>query len=137
MVYIENITTSQQVYIPRQVVNTGSSTNGGCINLEDYYTRDEVDELLAGVSGVSQEYVDDQDEATLDEAMAYTDGVLDDYYTKTEADNRFATIAELDAQIAAELARATAAETTLKNRIDNLFDYRTNTLYLNNEENNE
>ena len=129
MVYIENITTSQQVYIPRQVINTGSSTNGGCINLEDYYTREEVDELLASVSGVSQDYVDTQDEATVQAAKDYTD----------------LSIQELDAQIqllisqAVELEtqRAEGIENALKRRIDNLFDYRTNTLYLNNEENNE
>lgn len=123
MVYIENITTSQQVYIPRQSVNTGSSTNGGCINLEDYYTRQEVDELLVSVSGVSQEYVDSGDAATLQAAKDYTDSALTQY----------ATIAELDAAIQTELERATEAETSLGNRIDNLFDYRTNTLYLNNE----
>lgn len=131
MVYIENILTSQQVYIPRQTVNTGSSTNGGCINLEDYYTREEVDNLLASVSGVSQEYVDDQDAATLQSAKDYTDSALTGY----------ATMADLESAIQAELERATAAETAiatdvnkLKLRLDNLFDYRTNTLYLNNEE---
>lgn len=129
MVYIENITTSQQVYIPRQVVNTGSSTNGGCINLEDYYTREEVDELISNVSGVSQEYVDEQDAATLQSAKDYTDQAIEgiDF-------SKYATVAQLDAAIQAELERATAAETSLKNRIDRLFDYRTNTLYLNNEE---
>lgn len=129
MVYIENITTSQQVYIPRQVINTGSSTNGGCINLEDYYTRAETDELISSISGVPQEYVDTQDEATLQSAKDYTD----------------LSIQELDAQIqllisqAVELEtqRAEGIENALKRRIDNLFDYRTNTLYLNNEENNE
>ena len=131
MVYIENITTSQQVYIPRQEVNTGSSTNGGCINLEDYYTRAETDELLASVSGVSQEYVDSGDAATLQAAKDYTDSALTGY----------ATLADLEAAIQAELERATAAESAistkvdkLKLRIDNLFDYQTNTLYLNNEE---
>ena len=131
MVYIENILTSQQVYIPRQTVNTGSSTNGGCINLEDYYTREEVDNLLASVSGVSQEYVDTQDAATLQSAKDYTDSALTGY----------ATMADLESAIQAELERATAAETAiatdvnkLKLRLDNLFDYRTNTLYLNNEE---
>ncbi len=129
MVYIDNITTSQQVYIPRQVINTGSSTNGGCINLEDYYTREETDELISTLTGVSQEYVDTQDEATLQSAKDYTD----------------LSIQELDAQIqllisqAVELEtqRAEGIENALKRRIDNLFDYRTNTLYLNNEENNE
>lgn len=130
MLYIQNITTSQQVYIPRQVINTGSSTNGGCINLEDYYTREEVDELIAGAGGgVTQEYVDTQDAATLQLAKDYTD----------------LSIQELDAQIqllisqAVELEtqRAEGIENALKRRIDNLFDYRTNTLYLNNEENNE
>lgn len=98
MIYIENITTSQQVYIPRQVVNTGSSTNGGCINLEDYYTRDEVDALLSVVSGVSQEYVDNQDAATLQSAKDYTDTI----------------------------------DARLKLQIGSLFDYHSNTLYLNN-----
>lgn len=129
MVYIDNITTSQQVYIPRQVINTGSSTNGGCINLEDYYTRAETDELISSIGGVSQDYVDAQDEATLQSAKDYT----------------YLSIQELDAQIqllisqAVELEtqRAEGIENALKRRIDNLFDYRTNTLYLNNEENNE
>ena len=130
MLYIQNITTSQQVYIPRQVINTGSSTNGGCINLEDYYTREEVDELISGAtSDVTKEYVDDQDAATLQSAKDYTD----------------LSIQELDAQIqllisqAVELEtqRAEGIENALKRRIDNLFDYRTNTLYLYNEENNE
>ena len=76
MIYISNITTSQQVYIPRQVVNTGSSTNGGCINLEDYYTREEVDALIsAATSDVTKEYVDNQDAATLREAKNYADTI--------------------------------------------------------------
>lgn len=128
MVYIENITTSQQVYIPRQVINTGSSTNGGCINLEDYYTRAETDELISSLTGVSQEYVDTQDEATLQSAKDYTDQAIEgiDF-------SKYATVAQLDAAIQAELERATTAEMSLKDRIDNLFDWRTNTLYLNNE----
>lgn len=128
MVYIENITTSQQVYIPRQVINTGSSTNGGCINLEDYYTRAETDELIRSIGGVSQEYVDTQDEATLQSAKDYTDQAIEgiDF-------SKYATVAQLDAAIQAELERATTAEMSLKDRIDNLFDWRTNTLYLNNE----
>lgn len=129
MVYISNITTSQQVYIPRQEVNTGSSTNGGCINLEDYYTRAETDELLAGVSGVSQEYVDTQDAATLQSAKDYTDLSLSDL------DAHIAELIEI--AVGYETQRAEGVENALKRRIDNLFDYRTNTLYLNNEENNE
>lgn len=129
MIYIKNITTSQQVYIPRQTKNTGSTQNCGCIDLEDYYTRAEVDELIAGAGLVTKEYVDDQDVATLQSAKDYTD----------------LSIQELDAQIqllisqAVELEtqRAEGIENALKRRIDNLFDYRTNTLYLNNEENNE
>ena len=128
MIYIKNITTSQQVYIPRQVINTGSSQNGGCIDLEDYYTREEVDELLASVSGVSQDYVDTQDEATVQAAKDYTDQAIAGIDLSA-----YATVAELDAAIQAELERATAAEMSLKDRIDNLFDWRTNTLYLNNE----
>jgi len=128
MVYIENITTSQQVYIPRQTVNTGSSQNGGCINLEDYYTRAEVDELIAGAGLVTKDYVDTQDEATLQSAKDYTDQAIE------EIDfSKYATVAQLDAAIQAELERATTAEMSLKDRIDNLFDWRTNTLYLNNE----
>lgn len=130
MIYIQNITTSQQVYIPRQTVNTGSSTNGGCINLEDYYTREEVDALISGVTpDVDKAYVDAQDAATLQSAKDYTD----------------LSIQELDEQIqllisqAVELEtqRAEGIENALKRRIDNLFDYRTNTLYLNNLEENE
>lgn len=129
MVYIDNIKTSQQVYIPRQTVNTGSSQNCGCINLEDYYTRGEVDELIAGAGLVTKEYVDDQDAATLQSANTYTDQAIAGIDLSA-----YATVAQLDAAIQAELERATAAETSLKNRIDRLFDYRTNTLYLNNEE---
>ena len=129
MVYIDNIKTSQQVYIQRQTVNTGSSQNCGCINLEDYYTRGEVDELIAGAGLVTKEYVDDQDAATLQSANTYTDQAIAGIDLSA-----YATVAELDAAIQAELERATAAETSLKNRIDRLFDYRTNTLYLNNEE---
>ena len=92
-------------------------------------TRAEVDELIAGAGLVTKEYVDTQDEATLQSAKDYTD----------------LSIQELDAQIqllitqAVELEtqRAEGIENALKRRIDNLFDYRTNTLYLNNEENNE
>ena len=127
MVYIENIATSQQVYIPRQTVNTGSSTNGGCINLEDYYTREETQELLAQIGAVTKDYVDSGDAASLQSAKDYTDSALTGY----------ATMAELEAAIQAEINRATAAERSLKDRIDNLFDYRTNTLYLNNEDNTE
>ena len=129
MVYIDNIKTSQQVYIPRQTVNTGSSQNCGCINLEDYYTRQETEELIRSIGGVTKDYVDGQDATTLQSAKDYTDQAIEGIdFTK------YATVAELDAAIQAELERATAVETSLKNRIDNLFDYRTNTLYLNNEE---
>ena len=128
MIYIKNITTSQQVYIPRQVINTGSSTNGGCINLEDYYTRAETDELISTLTGVSQEYVDTQDAATLQSAKDYTDQAIAGIDLSA-----YATIEQLDAAIQAELDRATAAERSLNDRIDNLFDWRTNTLYLNNE----
>lgn len=128
MVYIENIRTSQQVYIPRQTVNTGSSQNCGCINLEDYYTRAETDELISSLTGVSKDYVDTQDEATLQSAKDYTDQAVAGIDL-----SKYATVAELDAAIQAELDRATAAERSLKDRIDNLFDWRTNTLYLNNE----
>ena len=128
MVYIDNIKTSQQVYIPRQTVNTGSSKNCGCINLEDYYTRSETDALISTLTGVSKEYVDTQDEATLQSAKDYTDQAIEgiDF-------SKYATVAQLDAAIQAELERATTAEMSLKDRIDNLFDWRTNTLYLNNE----
>lgn len=129
MVYIDNIKTSQQVYIPRQTVNTGSSQNCGCINLEDYYTRSETEELIRSIGGVSKDYVDDQDAATLQSANTYTDQAIAGIDLSA-----YATVAELDAAIQAELERATAAETSLKNRIDRLFDYHTNTLYLNNEE---
>lgn len=129
MVYIDNIKTSQQVYIPRQTVNTGSSQNCGCINLEDYYTREETEELIRSIGVVTKDYVDEQDATTLQSAKDYTDQAIEgiDF-------SKYATVAELDAAIQAELERATSAETSLKNRIDKLFDYRTNTLYLNNEE---
>ena len=132
MVYIENITTSQQVYIPRQVINTGSSQNGGCIDLEDYYTREEVDELIAGAGLVTKEYVDDQDAATLQSANTYTDQAIAGIDLSA-----YATIEQLDAAILAELQRATAAETAIDDRIDRLFRYDSNTLYLNNEKENE
>ena len=119
MIYIENILTSQQVYIPRQTVNTGSSTNGGCINLEDYYTREEVDA---------------KDTETLQAAKDYTDEAVSGI-------TGFVTQAELEAAIQVELERATAAETALSGRIDRtnlridgLFGYEAQTLYLNNEE---
>lgn len=130
MLYIKNIQTSQQVYIPRQTINTASTQNCGCIDLEDYYTREEVDALIsATTSNVTKEYVDEQDAATLQSAKDYTD----------------LSIEELDAQIQVligqavelETQRAEGVENALKRRIDNLFDYRTNTLYLNNEENND
>lgn len=129
MVYLKQISTSQQVYIPRQTVNTGSSQNCGCINLEDYYTREETEELIRSIGTVTKDYVDGQDATTLQSAKDYTDQAIEgiDF-------SKYATVAELDAAIQAELERATAAETSLKNRIDKLFDYRTNTLYLNNEE---
>ena len=128
MIYIKNITTSQQVYIPRQTKNTGSTQNCGCIDLEDYYTREETDELIRSIGGVSQDYVDEQDAATLQSAKDYTDLAIEgiDF-------SKYATVAQLDAAIQAELERATTAEMSLKDRIDNLFDWRTNTLYLNNE----
>ena len=86
MIYIENITTSQQVYIPRQVINTGSTQNGGCIDLEDYYTREEVDELIEQATGdVTKEYVDDQDAATLQSAEAYTDQEIAAETARTES----------------------------------------------------
>lgn len=128
MVYVDNIRTSQQVYIPRQTVNTGSSQNCGCINLEDYYTRAETDALISTLTGVSKEYVDTQDEAVLQSANTYTDQAIAGIDLSA-----YATIEQLDAAIQAELERATAAERSLNDRIDNLFDWRTNTLYLNNE----
>ena len=128
MVYIENIATSQQVYIPRQVVNTGSSTNGGCINLEDYYTREEVDAHISGTTtDVTKAYVDEQDAATLQSAKDYTDLSLSDL------DAHIAELIEI--AVGYETQRAEGVENALKRRIDNLFDYRTNTLYLINEEN--
>lgn len=48
-------------------------------------------------------------------------------------ESTYATLSELDAKIAEELARATAAETVLKDRIDGLFNIKNDTLYLNNE----
>lgn len=128
MVYVNNIKTSQQVYIPRQTINTGSSQNCGCINLEDYYTRAETEELIRSIGGVSKDYVDTKDEAVLQSANTYTDQAIEgiDF-------SKYATVAQLDAAIQAELERATTAEMSLKDRIDNLFDWRTNTLYLNNE----
>lgn len=129
MVYIDNIKTSQQVYIPRQTVNTGSSQNCGCINLEDYYTRQETEELIRSIGAVTKDYVDGQDATTLQSANTYTNQAIAGIDLSA-----YATVAELDTAIQAELERATAAETSLKNRIDKLFDYRTNTLYLNNEE---
>lgn len=129
MVYVDNIRTSQQVYIPRQTINTGSSQNCGCINLEDYYTREETEELIRSIGVVTKDYVDGQDATTLQSAKDYTDQAIAGIDLSA-----YATVAELDAAIQAELERATAAETSLKNRIDKLFDYRTNTLYLNNEE---
>lgn len=129
MVYVDNIRTSQQVYIPRQTINTGSSQNCGCINLEDYYTREETEELIRSIGAVTKDYVDTQDEAVLQSANTYTDQAIAGIDLSA-----YATVAELDTAIQAELERATAAETSLKNRIDKLFDYRTNTLYLNNEE---
>ena len=128
MVYVDNIKTSQQVYIPRQTVNTGSSQNCGCINLEDYYTRAETEELIRSIGGVSKDYVDTQDAATLQSAKDYTDQAIAGIDLSA-----YATIEQLDAAIQAELDRATAAERSLNDRIDNLFDWRTNTLYLNNE----
>lgn len=99
MLYIKNIRTSQQVYIPRQTINTASTQNCGCIDLEDYYTREEVDALIEEAGFVTKEYVDTQDTA--------------------------------------ERERAEAIENQLKQRIGALFDYHSNTLYLNNQEQND
>ena len=128
MIYIKNITTSQQVYIPRQTKNTGSTQNCGCIDLEDYYTREETEELIESIGAVTKDYVDGQDTVTLQSANDYTDQAIAGIDLSA-----YATIEQLDAAIQAELDRATAAERSLKDRIDNLFDWRTNTLYLNNE----
>jgi hypothetical protein len=128
MIYIKNITTSQQVYIPRQTVNTGCAANCGCVDLEDYYTREETQELIESIGAVTKDYVDGQDAVTLQSAKDYTDQAIEGIDL-----SKYATVAQLDAAIQAELERATAAEMSLKDRIDNLFDWRTNTLYLNNE----
>ena len=128
MIYIKNITTSQQVYIPRQTVNTGCAANCGCVDLEDYYTREETQELIESIGAVTKDYVDGRDAATLQSAKDYTDRAIEGIDL-----SKYATVAQLDAAIQAELERATAAEMSLKDRIDNLFDWRTNTLYLNNE----
>ena len=81
------------------MINTGSSQNGGCINLEDYYTREEVDALISGITpDVTKEYVDEQDAATLQSAKDYADTI----------------------------------DARLKLQIGSLFDYHSNTLYLNN-----
>lgn len=103
MVYIDNIKTSQQVYIPRQTVNTGSSQNCGCINLEDYYTRQETEELIRSIGAVTKDYVDTQDEAVIQSAKDYADTINE----------------------------------RLKLQIGSLFDYHSNTLYLNNIVENE
>lgn len=131
MIYIKNITTSQQVYIPRQTVNTGCAANCGCIDLEDYYTREETEELIESIGAVTKDYVDDQDAVTLQSAREYTDQAIEDLDL-----SGYATIEQLEAAIQAELARATAAETALDDRIDGLFRYDANTLYLNNEKEN-
>lgn len=130
MIIIKNITTSQQVYIPRQEVNTASTQNCGCINLEDYYTREETLELIEEITGVvTKEYVDEQDAATLQSAKDYTDLSL------SELDEQIALL--IEQAIAVETQRAETVEGHLKNRIDNLFDWKTKTLYINNEDNNE
>lgn len=103
MVYLKQISTSQQVYIPRQTVNTGSSQNCGCINLEDYYTREETEELIRSIGSVTKDYVDGQDATTLQSAKDYADTINE----------------------------------RLKLQIGSLFDYHSNTLYLNNIVENE
>lgn len=132
MIYIKNISTSQQVYIPRQTINTASTQNCGCINLEDYYTREETEELISQIGAVTKDYVDDQDAATLQSAKDYADQAIAGIDLSA-----YATIEQLDAAILAELQRATAAETAIDDRIDRLFRYDSNTLYLNNEKENE
>lgn len=49
MVYLNNNTEEQTVYIPRTEINTDIYTSSGEIDLTDYYTKEEVDELIENV----------------------------------------------------------------------------------------
>lgn len=49
MVYLNNNTEEQTVYIPRTEINTDIYTSSGEIDLTDYYTKEEIDELIENV----------------------------------------------------------------------------------------
>lgn len=80
-------------------------------------------------AAVTPEYVDNAIDQAIEAETVRTESV----YAKKSALDNYATVAELDAKIAEELARATASENEISERINNLFYYRNNTLYLNNE----
>lgn len=85
--------------------------------------------VMAEPDAVTYEDVDN----AIGQAMSVETARTESVYAKKSALDDYATVAELDAKIAEELARATAAENEISERIDNLFYYRNNTLYLNNE----
>lgn len=63
MIYLDNNTEPQQVYIPRETLNLKTVSPIYSDPLENYYTKSEVDRIIADInlSGYATiEYVDDK-----------------------------------------------------------------------------
>lgn len=63
MIYLDNNTEPQQVYIPRETLNLKTVSPISSDPLENYYTKSEVDRIIADInlSGYATiEYVDDK-----------------------------------------------------------------------------
>lgn len=115
MIYLNNDSTIQQVYIPRQIINKVTTFNPDDLkdyateswvkaqgyatktwvenqgyadesSFEDYYTKSEVDSIVDGIGNT-----DLSDYYTKNEVDQLIDGAVDnfsDYYTKTEIDEK-------------------------------------------------
>ena len=63
MIYLDNNTEPQQVYIPRETLNLKTVSPISSDQFENYYTKSEVDRIIADInlSGYATiEYVDDK-----------------------------------------------------------------------------
>lgn len=98
MIYLENTTQSQQVYIPRQVIQTATTreinniTSGDVINivdskLEGYYTSAETDTKLEDIYASAQTYTNEETanlEDYIDSSIAAESARSEETYAKIE-----------------------------------------------------
>ena len=98
MIYLENTTQSQQVYIPRQIIQTATTreinniTSGDVINivdskLEGYYTSAETDTKLEDIYASAQTYTNEETanlEDYIDSSIAAESARSEETYAKIE-----------------------------------------------------